>query len=49
MEHDKLLNGVNEGEIDSKANRVDMCPALVLIKASYNNKSCVSFIRDLDD
>ena len=36
MEHDKLLNGVNEGEIDSKAQRVDMCPALVLIKAYYN-------------
>lgn len=39
MNHRKLHNGVIGWEIDIIAQRIDICPAFVLIKSSYNYKS----------
>jgi hypothetical protein len=44
VEHGKLYLRVIDREVDIIAQRVDICPALVPIKAYYKYKSCVPFI-----
>jgi hypothetical protein len=41
--HDKLCNGIIVWEIDIIAQRTDICPALVLIKA-YENYNCCALL-----
>lgn len=44
MKRGKLYTGIIVWEIDIAAQRVDIWPALVLLKAYVNYKSGVSFI-----
>lgn len=44
LEQGKSYCGVIGREVDIIAYRIDVCPALVLIKACYKYKGCVSFI-----
>jgi hypothetical protein len=39
--YDKLYNGIIGREIDIIAQRIEICPALVLIKAYCKYKGCV--------
>jgi hypothetical protein len=41
MKHGKSYCGVIDRETGITASRVHTCPALVMIKACYNNKSCL--------
>jgi hypothetical protein len=45
--HGKLYNWI-DWKIGIKAKRIDICPALVLIKAYCKYKVCVSFIQELN-
>jgi hypothetical protein len=49
MEHGKSYCGVIGREIDIIAERVDMCPALLLTKVYYKFKGCVSFMLKLNN
>jgi hypothetical protein len=42
-EHSKLYLGVIDKEVDKIAQRVDICPALVLLWLIINRKVCVFY------
>lgn len=49
MEHGKLYLRVTDREVDKVAQRVDTCPAQVLLRAYYTYKGFMSFIWELSD
>ena len=49
MLHGKSYSGVSVREVDIIAERVDICPAVVLTKGYYEYEACLFFNWELND